>query len=112
MVKEMGVREQRNRAVLLLTVDSRGVGEFAAHCGVSRQSVQPWLHRYEDRGLEGLDNRCHKPKSIPHQMPAPVRAAILELRREQSSWSLGVSFMNPQNGVWSLCQRKRARIGP
>ena len=76
MVKEISVMEQRYQAVLAVIADGRGVGEVAAQFGVSRQSVHAWLRRYEDHGLEGLANRSHKPKSMPHQMPALVEAAI------------------------------------
>ena len=78
--------EQRYQAVLAVIADGRGVGEVAAQFGVSRQSVHACLRRSEDHGLEGLTNRYHKPKSIPHQMPAQVGAAVLELRREHRAW--------------------------
>jgi transposase len=90
--------EQRYQAVLAVIADGRGVGEVAAQFGVSRQSVHSWLRRYEDHGLEGLANRSHKPKSIPHQMPAHVEAAVLELRREHRSWG-------PRRLVYELLKR-------
>jgi hypothetical protein len=34
-------------------------------------------------GLEGLADRSHRPSGCPHQMPASVEAAVLELRRER-----------------------------
>ena len=81
MVKKKSVTEQRHHAVLAVIADGRGVGEAAAQFGVSRQSVHAWLRIYEDHGSEGLADRSHKPKSIPHQMPAYMEAAVLELRR-------------------------------
>lgn len=98
MVKEISVMEQRYQAVLAVIADGRGVGEVAAQFGVSRQSVHAWLRRYEDHGLEGLANRSHKPKSIPHQMPAHVEAAVLELRREHRAWG-------PRRLVYELLKR-------
>jgi len=90
--------EQRYQAVLAVIADGRGVGEVAAQFGVSRQSVHAWLRRYEDHGLEGLANRSHKPKSMPHQMPPHVEAAVLELRREHRSWG-------PRRLVYELLKR-------
>jgi transposase InsO family protein len=98
MVKEISVMEQRYQAVLAVIAGGRGVGEVAAQFGVSRQSVHSWLRLYEDHGLEGLANRSHKPKSIPHQMPASVEAAVLELRREHRSWG-------PTRLVYELLKR-------
>lgn len=71
----------RYQAVLAVIADGRWVGEVAAHFGVSRQSVHVWLRLNEDYGLEGLADRSHKPKSMLHQMPAHVEAAVLEVCR-------------------------------
>lgn len=90
--------DQRYQAVLAVIADGRGVGEVAAQFGVSRQSVHAWLRWYEDEGLEGLANRSHGPKSVPHQMPAIVEAAVLELRREHRSWG-------PRRLVYELGRR-------
>jgi len=98
MVKEISVMEQRYQAVLAVIADGRGVGGVAAQFGVSRQSVHAWLRRYEDHGLEGLANRSHKPKSMPHQMPAIVEAAVLELRRKHRAWG-------PKRLVYELLKR-------
>jgi len=109
MVKEISVMEQRYQAVL---ADGRGVGEVAAQFGVSRQSVHAWLRRYEDHGLEGLADRSHKPKSMPHQMPAHVEAAVLELRREHRAWGpRRLVYELLKSGVWSRCRQKQACIG-
>ena len=112
MVKEISVMEQRYQAVLAVIADGRGVGEVAAQFGVSRQSVHAWLRRYEDHGLEGLANRSHKPKSMPHQMPAIVEAAVLELRREHRAWGpRRLVYELLKSGVWSRCRQKQACIG-
>ena len=107
--------EQRYQAVLAVIADGRGVGEVAAQFGVSRQSIHSWLRRYEDHGLEGLANRSHKPKSIPHQMPAHVEATVLELRREHRAWGprrlvyerlkRGVEPVPSETGVYRALKR-------
>lgn len=78
--------EQSYDAVLAVIADGRGVAEVAAQLGGSRQSVNPWLCRYEDCSLEGLANRSHRPRPSPHQMHAHVEAVVLELRREHLGW--------------------------
>jgi len=45
-----------------------------------------WLVRYEGDGLEGLNNRSHRPAQSPHQMPPAVEAMVLEMRRTHSYW--------------------------
>jgi hypothetical protein len=45
-----------------------------------------WLVRYEGDGLEGLNNRSHRPAQSPHQMPPAVEAMVLEMRRSHPYW--------------------------
>ena len=78
--------EQRYEAVLAVIREGRTVTEVAAAVGVSRQTLHAWLARYEDAGLEGLVDRSHRPVSCPHQMPAVVEAAVLEMRRVHPGW--------------------------
>lgn len=49
-------------------------------------NVHRWLARYEREGLEGLEERSHRPVSCPHQMPAEVEAMVLESRRAHRYW--------------------------
>lgn len=49
-------------------------------------SIHTWLARYEQAGLEGLPDRSYRPGSCPHQMPAAVEVAVLELRRSRPYW--------------------------
>jgi transposase len=86
-VKAVGVREQGYQAVLAVFADGCGVGDVAAHYGVPKQSVHALPRRYEGHGLEGLADLSHKPGSMPHWMPAHVEAAVLELRRDHSSFT-------------------------
>lgn len=82
----MSVAEQRYLAVLAVIAEGHTVKDVAARWGVSRQTVHSWLSRYEAGGLEGLADRSHRPVSCPHQMPAVMEAAVLEMRRNHRSW--------------------------
>ena len=66
--------------------DGLSVSQVAGKVGVSRQTLHSWLARYEANSLEGLVDRSHRPVSWPHQMPAAVEAALLELRRSRPYW--------------------------
>jgi transposase InsO family protein len=85
-MRELSVAEQRYQAVLAVISDGLSVSQVAQKCGVSRQTLHSWLARYEEAGLEGLIDRSHRPASCPHQMPARVEAALLELRRSRPYW--------------------------
>jgi transposase len=99
LMRELSVAEQRYQAVLAVISDGLSISQTAQKVGVSRQTLHSWLARYEEAGLEGLIDRSHRPGSCPHQMPATVEAALLELRRSRPYWG-------PRRLVFELAKRK------
>lgn len=91
--------EQRYQAVLAVISDGLAISQVASKVGVSRQTLHAWLARYEADGLDGLVDRSHRPVSCPHQMPAQVEAAVVELRRSRPYWG-------PRRLVFELAKRK------
>jgi len=88
---------------LAVISDGLSVSQVAGKIGVSRQTVHAWLARYEAEGLEGLKDRSHRPRQCPHQMPAHIEAAVLELRRSRPYWG-------PRRLVFELAKRKVAPV--
>ena len=86
VMRELSVAEQRYVAVLAVIAEGATVTEVAARFGVSRKTVHAWLRKYEAGGLEGLADGSHRPRSCPHQMPAEVEVALVQMRRAQPSW--------------------------
>ncbi|MGX9788638.1 IS481 family transposase [Mycobacterium sp. MMS18-G62] len=97
-MRELSVAEQRYQAVLAVISDGLSISQVASKVGVSRQTLHSWLARYEAEGLQGLIDRSHRPGSCPHQMPAQVEAALLELRRSRPYWG-------PRRLVFELSRR-------
>ena len=96
MLVELGVTEQRYRAVLEVLEEGTPVTEVARRYGVARQTVHEWLARYaNDGGLAGLADRSSRPGSCPHQMSAVVEARVVTLRRAHPGWG-------PSRIVWQL----------
>jgi transposase InsO family protein len=86
MLVELGVVEQRYRAVLEV-LDGVPVTAVARRYGVSRQTVHAWLVRYGSTGgLANLADRSPRPASCPHQMAPVVEARVVALRVEHPSW--------------------------
>jgi transposase InsO family protein len=83
---EFSVVEQRYNAVMEVLRDGQSVVEVAGRYGVSRQAVHRWLRRYQDGGLEALEDRSHRPRSCPHRLPEAVEAVLVELRRAHPGW--------------------------
>ena len=96
MLVELGVVEQRYRAVLEVLDEGVPVTVVARRYGVARQTVHQWLRRYaSEGGLGALADRSSKPESCPHQMPAAVEARIVGLRRAHPGWG-------PSRIVWQM----------
>jgi transposase InsO family protein len=97
---ELGVVEQRYRAVLEVLEEGVPVTEVARRYGVARQTVHEWLSRYaNDGGLGGLADRSSRPQSCPHQMPPVTEARIVGLRVEHPGWG-------PSRIRWQLEREK------
>ena len=94
MLVELGVAEQRHRAVLEV-LDGAPVTGVARRYGVSRQTVHRWLGRYAGGGgLANLVDRSSRPASCPHQCR----------RRRHFSGARGCGTMS----TW-LAERARSR---
>src|ERR1700721_1614946 len=102
-MRELSVAEQRYQTVLAVISDGLSISRVAGKVGVSRQTVYAWLARYEAQGLEGLVDRSHRPASCPHQMPAAVEAALVELRHSRPYWG-------PRRLVFELAKRRMAPV--
>ncbi len=81
MLVELGLVEQRYKAVLEVLNDAASVTDVARRYGVGRQTVHSWLRRYAAEGLAGLVDRSCRPATCPHQMPPEIEAKVLEMRR-------------------------------
>ena len=83
---ELGLVEQRYRAVLEVLNDGATVVDVARRYGVVRQTVHTWLRKYASGGLAGLADGSCRPVSCPHQMAPEVEALIVEWRRCHPTW--------------------------
>jgi transposase InsO family protein len=83
---ELGLVEQRHKAVLEVLEGGLSVVEVARRYGVVRQTVHDWLRDYARDGIVGLADRSSKPATCPHQMAPAVEARVVALRREHPAW--------------------------
>ena len=86
MFKEISKMEQRYDAVLMVIKDGFRVSEVALKFQVSRQTLYKWMADYEAGGLEGLQDRSHRPLHVPHQLDGEREAAIIRLRLAHPYW--------------------------
>jgi transposase len=63
MLRGLNVVEQRYRAVLEI-LDGTPVTEVAERFGVARKTVQRWVARYRESGIDGLADRRTRRRRI------------------------------------------------
>src|SRR5512138_1994592 len=79
-----------NRARMVLWRDEgRSANDVAMLAGVSRPTVNTWVRRYAEAGLDGLFDQPRPGK--PAQVSGQVRARILALTRTTPPSSTGLS---------------------
>jgi len=88
---ELGLVEQRYRAVLEVLNDGATVVEVARRYGVARQTLHGWLRRYAAAGLGGLADQSSRPATCPHQIAPQVEARIVALGRAHPGWGRAAS---------------------
>lgn len=69
-------------AVLQIVSKQLTVTAAAAEYGISRRHLQRLLARYREGGLDALEPRSRRPKTVPIATPESVRARVIELRSQ------------------------------
>lgn len=78
--------EPMEQKVLFMADHLRSAYFFTDLCrlyGISRKTGYKWVKRFNQLGLEGLQDRSRKPANCPHRIPFTLREAILRLRKER-----------------------------
>ena len=90
----------RRMLALALVLEGHSRAEAAEACGMDRQTLRDWVHRYNAEGLAGLHERPRpgpRPRLTPEQLkkfeqvveegPDPVRDGVVRWRRvDLQSW--------------------------
>ena len=71
-------KASRRMLAMALVLEGRSRSEAAETCGMSRQTLRDWVHRYNAEGLAGLADRRSKPG------PKPLLTA--EQEKEVAQW--------------------------
>jgi transposase InsO family protein len=84
--KESSVMKEKARFVLEYEQDVYTMTELCAKYGIARETGYVWLRRYQQTGLEGLQERSRAPQQPAHQTPEEIEEAVLELRQAHMRW--------------------------
>ena len=83
--RETSVMEERLRFVARL-LEGEGMSEVCRAFGISRKTGYKIFNRYKDDGLEALTDRSRRPVRYANQLPDPVEAMIVRLKKEKPYW--------------------------
>ena len=75
-----GAEAAQRMLAIALVLDGRSRAEAARSCGMDRQTLCDWVHRYNERGLDGLDNL--KPSGRPPMLDTGRQATVAAWVRE------------------------------
>jgi putative transposase len=84
--KASSVMDERMRFVL---EHERGLCTMTELCeiyDIARETGYYWLRRYQQGGLEALQDRDRAPERHPNQTPERIQEAVIELRRAHMTW--------------------------
>jgi putative transposase len=87
----MGWREtcavsERMKFVLDVQSGERTIAEACRLAGVSRKTGYKWLARYEEGGVQALQNRSRAPHVHPNAVGLETKAMLFEARRQHPTW--------------------------
>jgi transposase InsO family protein len=77
---------QRQEFVVLASDPQANVRELCRRFGIAPATAYKWLHRYRDRGLEGLSDLSRRPQSCPRQTDPQVEMLAVTLRKTHRAW--------------------------
>src|SRR5437016_562461 len=83
--KECSVMDERVRFVGRL-LDGEKMVALCREFAISRKTGYKIFERYREYGLEAVTDRSRRPWRYANQLPLPVEAAILNLKREKPYW--------------------------
>jgi transposase len=103
--KTKDVRAARRMLAIALVLEGVDRATAAKSCGMDRQTLRDWVHRYNAEGLAGLENRKvpHRPRRlVPEQMaelaawveagPDPARDGVVRWRRRDLQARIAAVF--------------------
>ena len=98
-------RASRRMLAIALVLEGMDRATAAEACGMDRQTLRDWVHRYNAEGLAGLVNRTvpHRPRRLgPAQMaelaawveagPDPARDGVVRWRRKDLQHRIATAF--------------------
>ncbi|WP_026987500.1 IS481 family transposase [Fodinicurvata fenggangensis] len=83
--KECSVMDERLRFVARL-LDGEGMSHVCREFGISRKTGYKIYKRYQEQGIEALNDRSRRPVRYANQLPEPIERLIVSCKRDKPHW--------------------------
>ena len=83
---ETCVMEERVKFIMEVLEGTYCMTELCNYYQISRKTGYKWLDRYQQGGIEVLQNRSRKPHSHPHEISHQVKDSILAIKKRFPKW--------------------------
>ncbi|MGM0561260.1 MAG: IS481 family transposase [Pseudomonadota bacterium] len=83
--KECSVMDERLRFVARL-LDGAGMSHVCREFGISRKTGYKIYKRYQEQGIEALNDRSRRPVRYANQLPEPIERLIVSCKRDKPHW--------------------------
>lgn len=95
--------EERMKFMLMYQSESWSMTNLCDIFGVSRKTGYKWLKRYEQDGMEGLQELSRAPQEHPNAVAPEKEEAIVDLKQQRPNWG-------PKK-LLQILQRQRPEVG-
>ncbi len=96
--KDTTVMEQKLEFITEWKSGNFNLSELCREFGISRPTGYKYINRYQEDGIEGLQEIGRRPKSHPRQTLDPIEKAILKHRKAHPRWGA--------KKIWKLLHRE------
>lgn len=83
--KECSVMDERLRFIARL-LEGESMSDLYREAGISRKTGYKILGRYKEEGVTALSDRSRRPWRYANQLPHPLEAMILGLKKDKPHW--------------------------
>src|ERR1043165_1352119 len=80
------VEEHRKEFIEQINNRDRTITDLCNEYQVSRKTAYKWIHRYQEKGEEGLKDKSRSPHSQPRKTDDRLIQRILEVKNRYPSW--------------------------
>lgn len=84
--KEQDLMSLKREFVVELLKNNISVTELCNRYQISRKTAYKWLNRYQEKGIEGLQEKNRRPLNSPTKTKKTIEDEIIKIREEHPAW--------------------------